>query len=182
MNVYNYKEIKSILKNEYNIKINLARKKIFKLDKGIYSDTKDVDELTILFKKYPGIILTLESAFYYYDLSSTKPNKIIVGTRRNFTRIKNSNVKQVFYSNTRLDDNAIHYIKNGIEVNVFSRERLLVELIRNKKNFSNEYYNEVYYNFLRISDSLDDYLVLEYARFYRNREAEEFAQKYSICI
>lgn len=178
MNVYNYKEIKSILKNEYNIKINLARKKIFKLDKGIYSDTKDVDELTILFKKYPGIILTLESAFYYYDLSSIKPNKIIVGTRRNFTRIKNSNVKQVFYSNTKLDDNAIHYIKNGIEVNVFSRERLLVELIRNKNNFSNEYYNEVYYNFLRISDSLDDYLVLEYARFYRNREAEEFAQKY----
>lgn len=178
MSVYSYKEIKEKFKNEYNIKIQLKRKKIFKIQKGLYSDTKAVDELTILFKKYSGCILTLESAFYYYELSNVKPNKIIVGTRRNFTRINLYNVHQIFYSNTYLDDNAIHYVKNGIEVNIFSRERLLVELIRNKNKFSKDYYDEVYRNYLRISDSLDSNLVLEYAKMYRNKDAENFARKY----
>lgn len=178
MRIYNYKEVKEIYKNEYNIKNQLIRKKLFKLEKGLYSDTKEVDELTIIFKKYPGCILTMESAFYYYELSTIKPDKIVVGTRRNFTRIKQSNVKQIFYSNARLDDNAIHYVKNNLEVNVFSRERLLVELIRNKNKYSEEYYNEVYRNFLRISDSLDDSLVLKYAKMYRNNEAVDFANKY----
>lgn len=178
MNVYNYKEIKEKFKNQHNIDIQIARKKLFKIMKGIYSDTKDVDELAILFKKYPGCILTLESAFYYYELSEYKPNCIIVGTRRNFTRITMPNIKQSFYSNMSLDDNAIHYIKNGIEVNVFSRERLLVELIRNKNKFSKEYYDEVYKNYLRISDSLDSELVIKYAKMYRNKESENFAKKY----
>lgn len=178
MNVYNYKEIKEKFKNEYNIKMQLKRKKIFKIQNGLYSDTKEVDELTILFKKYPGCILTLDSAFYYYDLCNSKPNKIIVGTRRNFTRINLENIHQIFYSNTYLDDNAIHYVKNGITVNVFSRERLLVELIRNKRKYSKEYYDEIYKNYLRISDSLDRQLVLKYARMYRNKEAETFAKNY----
>lgn len=178
MNVYNYKEVKEKFKNQYNIEVQITRKKLFKIAKGLYSDTKNVDELVILFKKYPGCILTLESAFYYYELSEYKPNKITVGTRRNFTRIHMSNVEQFFYSNTRLDDNSIHYIKDGLEVNVFSRERLLVELIRNKKRFNQEYYKEVYDNFLRISDSLDEELVVKYAKMYRNKEAENFAKKY----
>ena len=178
MSVYNYKEVKEKYKNEYKIKIQLQRKKLFKIQKGLYSDTKDVDELTILFKKYPGSILTLESAFYYYELSNNKPEKIIVGTKRNFTRIRLNNVHQIFYSNTYLDDNAIHYIKEGIEVNVFSRERLLVELIRNKSKFSKDYYDEVYKNYLRISDSLDSELVKKYAKMYRNKETQDFANKY----
>ena len=176
MNVYNYKEVKEKFKSQYNIEVQITRKKLFKIAKGLYSDTKNVDELVILFKKYPDCILTLESAFYYYELSEYKPNKITVGTRRNFTRIPMSNVEQFFYSNTRLDDNSIHYIKDGLEVNVFSRERLLVELIRNKKRFNQEYYKEVYDNFLRISDSLDEELVVKYAKMYRNKEAENFAK------
>ena len=88
MIIYNYKEIKEKFKNQYQIKIQLQRKKLFKIQKGLYSDTKNVDELTILFKKYPGSILTLESAFYYYELSNNKPEKKIVGTKRNFTRIR----------------------------------------------------------------------------------------------
>lgn len=178
MNVYNYKEVKEKYKNQYNIDVQITRKKLFKITKGLYSDTKNIDELTILFKKYPGCILTLESAFYYYELSENKPKYITIGTRRNFTRITMPNVKQSFYSNTSLDDNAIHYIKNGLEVNVFSRERLLVELIRNKNKFSKEYYDEVYKNFFRISDSLDSELVIKYAKMYRNKEAENFARKY----
>ncbi len=178
MSIYNYKEVKEKFKNQYNIEVQIRRKKLFKIAKGLYSDTKNVDELVILFKKYPGCILTLESAFYYYELSEYKPKKVTVGTRRNFTRITMPNVEQFFYSNTRLDDNAIHYIKNGLEVNVFSRERLLVELIRNKKRFNQKYYKEVYENFLRISDSLDEKLVVKYAKMYRNKEAENFAKKY----
>lgn len=178
MSVYNYKEVKEKFKNQYNIEVQITRKKLFKIAKGLYSDTKNVDELAILFKKYPGCILTLESAFYYYELSKYNPNKITVGTRRNFTRIPMSNVEQFFYSNTRLDDNSIHYIKDSLEVNVFSRERLLVELIRNKKRFNQEYYKEVYDNFLRISDSLDEELVIKYAKMYRNKEAENYAKMY----
>ena len=58
MNVYNYKEVKEKFKNQYNIEVQITRKKLFKIAKGLYSDTKNVDELVILFKKYPGCKLT----------------------------------------------------------------------------------------------------------------------------
>ena len=178
MAIYNYNEVKTKFKNDYNIKVQISRKKLFKIHKGIYSDTKNYHELSPILKKYPGCIITLESAYYYYELSTVKPEIISIGTRRNFTRIKFPNTKQYFYSDTTLDKNATHYIKDNLEINIFSRERLLVELIRNKNKFSQTYYDEVFHNYLKISDSLDTSLILKYAQMYKIKEAEEFANKY----
>ena len=67
--IYNYKEIIEIYRNDYNLKKALNKNEIFKLDKGIYSKKKIVSPLVIYSKKYPNSVITMDSAFYYYNLT-----------------------------------------------------------------------------------------------------------------
>ncbi len=74
--VYTYKELLEIYKDDYNIKRAIENKKIYKIEKGIYSDKKIVNPLLVYSKKYPNATITMDNAFYYYDLTDIIPNKI----------------------------------------------------------------------------------------------------------
>ena len=52
---------------------------------------------------------------------------------------------------------------NGDDILIFSRERLLIELIRNKCNLSFDYYKEIISSYRRMLYELDFQLVEEYA-------------------
>ena len=67
----------------YNLSKALKRKEIFKLEYGIYSDKDLVNPMIIISKKYPSAIITMDSAFYYYDLTDVIPRKTYVATNRN---------------------------------------------------------------------------------------------------
>ena len=43
--------------------------KLFRIEDGIYADTADVPEVEVVLAKYPSSVLTLESAYYYYNMS-----------------------------------------------------------------------------------------------------------------
>ena len=77
--IYSYKELKEQYKTDYTIKKLLKNETIFKIEKGIYSDEKYVNYLEIITKKYPNAIFTMNSAFYYYDLTDVIPEKEYLG-------------------------------------------------------------------------------------------------------
>ena len=52
---------------------------------------------------------------------------------------------------------------NGDDITVFSKERLLVELIRNKSKLPYDYYKEIIGNYRKIIYELDFEAVEEYA-------------------
>ena len=58
-----YKELIKKYKSNYIIKKLIEEEKIFKIEKGVYSDKKDVNYLEIISKKYPNAIFTMDSAF-----------------------------------------------------------------------------------------------------------------------
>ena len=87
--IYNYKEVIEIYKNDYNLKKALNANEIFKLEKGIYSEKKVVSPLVIYSKKYPNAVITMDSAYYYYNLTDVIPNKIHLATDRNSDKINN---------------------------------------------------------------------------------------------
>lgn len=49
--LYNYNEIKSKYKTTYQIRKAIKDKKIYKIEKGIYSDNPEVHHLAILMKR-----------------------------------------------------------------------------------------------------------------------------------
>ena len=113
-------------------------------------------------KKYPNAIITMDSAFYYYDLTDIIPNKTFVATNRNSNTIKNENIVQVWVPKEILNQGKEKVIVDGEEVNMYNKERLLVELIRKRNQIPFDYYKEIVANYRKIADELDMYKIEQY--------------------
>ncbi len=144
--ILNYKEIIDKVGNNYNLTKLIKEEKLFKVEKGIYSDNKDINYWQVIFKKYPNAVIADKSAYFYYGLIQNQPEIYYVATKRNHTRIKDKKIKQKFYKNLDLRDSVVNFQVVTLEdtnVKILSREMLLVELFRNKNKISNETFNQI---------------------------------------
>ena len=53
-------------------------------------------------------------------------------------------------------------------INIYDRERLLIELIRKKKQIPFDYYKEIISNYRALVDELDMYKIEEYLTLFKN--------------
>ncbi|MCI8291853.1 MAG: hypothetical protein HFJ25_06415 [Clostridia bacterium] len=166
--VYNYKEIIEIYGNDYNLKKALSKNEIFKLDKGIYSNKKIVSPLVIYSKKYPNSVITMDSAYYYYNLTDVIPSKVYLATDRNADKINNEKIVQTFMAKNILYQGRVNLQTNDGVINIYDRERLLIELIRKKKKIPFDYYKEIISNYRALVDELDMYKIEEYLALFKN--------------
>ena len=166
--VFNYKEIIEIYGNYYNLKKALSKNEIFKLDKGIYSSKKIVSPLVIYSKKYPNSVITMDSAYYYYNLTDIIPSKVYLATDRNTDKIHNEKIVQTFMSKDILYQGRVNLKTNDGIINIYDRERLLIELIRKKNQIPFDYYKEIISNYRAIVDELDMYKIEEYLALFKN--------------
>ena len=161
--LFTYEQCLKKYGNKYFLKKSLDSGEVYKLDKGIYSDEKYVPEDAILAIKYPKAIFTLNSAFYYYGLTDVIPEKHYLATDRNAAKITDNRVVQIFENSNLLSLGAITATKNGNTINIYNKERLLVELLRHKGKLSFDYYKEVLLSFREIIYELDIRLIQDYA-------------------
>lgn len=158
-----YQECVAKYGNDYKIKKCIENGELFIKEKGIYSDKKHVSELEIISKKYPNAIITLNSAFYYYGLTDTIPDYYHIATPKNIRKISDKRVKQFFENSEAYDMGKTTLQYDGVNISIYNKERLLVELIRNKSKFSFDYYKELIVSYRRIVNELDMGIVAEYA-------------------
>lgn len=165
---YTYKEILKKYGSRYNIKKALKNKEIYKLDKNIYSEKSFINPLILYSKKYPYAVITMDTAFYYYNLTDVIPNKTHLATPRNARIIKNQEIEQIF-----MDKNILYAGKSIVKVNnenvyMYNKERLLIELIRKRKQIPFDYYKEIIANYREIVDELDMYKIEQYLSLFKN--------------
>ncbi len=161
--IYTYRECIKKYKTEYNINKKVKEGLLFKLERGIYSDKKVESEMLIISKLYPYAVFTLNSAFYYYGLTDTIPSYYYLITNKNCTKISDPRVKQ-FFDNNDIKLGLVSVEYNGSTIQIFNKERLLVELIRYKHKFPFDYYKEIINNYRKIINTLDIQLIQEYAQ------------------
>lgn len=161
--MYTYKECIEKYKTNYEIRKLLAKGSLIRVSKGIYSDTDNEVELAIICKAYRDAVFTLNSAFYYHGLTDTIPSNYYLLTDKNYTKIKDKRITQLFDNNASLAIGVETKMYNGTEIRIFNRERMLVELIRNKRKFSFDYYKEIIANYRKLIYELDIQAVQEYA-------------------
>ena len=166
--IMNYSEAYKKYKNDYGINKAILNKEIYKVARGMYSDKKNIDPIAVYSKKYPNAIITLDSAFYYYKLSDYIPNKVNMAIARHARVIKDSDITVSY-----VDDEILNYGKtvvkvDGEDVNIYDKERLLVELIRKKNQIPFDYYKEIIANYRKISDELDMSKIEEYMALFKN--------------
>lgn len=155
--IYKYSELlkKRIYNSDIEIKKAINDERLFKIDFGLYSDKKINSKLEIISKKYENYIFNSDSAFFYHGLTDNIPLKYHLAGKRGAQKIKNEDIIQTFMDDKyfEIGDTFIYY--NNTKLRIYDKERMLIELVRNKNNISYDMYKEIINNYRNIINSLN---------------------------
>ena len=149
--------------SHYRIRELVREGKLYKVEPGIYSDKARNEELEVLLVKYPRAVVTLRSAFYYYNLSDEIPDFYHLATDRDDGKIRDERVKQHFVPSGTCTIGVTEIDYCGERVRIYDKERLLIETVRFRTKLSDDQYHEVIGSFREIREELygakiEDYL------------------------
>lgn len=160
--LYSFNECIKKYSNQYQIDKMIQSGKLFKIDKGIYSDKKHVSQLEIIGFKFPNAVFSMDSAFYYHGLTDVIPEQFYLATDRDAAKIHASDIKQLFYQNTIFSIGITTMLYQNTTIKIYDKERMLIELIRNKNALSFDYYKEIIESYRKISHDLNIEELQEY--------------------
>lgn len=165
-----YKELIYEGYSDSKIKEMIEEKKLYKIEKGIYSDTTDYSYIEYINKKYPNSIFTLDTALYIYGFIDKEPLLYTLATQHKAKVIKNEKVKQYFITNSLFELGKIKYRYNNIEINIYDKEKLLIEFIKNRNNYESQYYEYVINQFKKHNSQININKIYEYIEYYKHNE------------
>ncbi|MDD3219702.1 MAG: hypothetical protein PHC41_09085 [Lachnospiraceae bacterium] len=131
---------------------------------------KSCSELEIISIKYPRSVFTGESAFYYHSLTDVIPDYYYLATLRTGSRIRDKRVKQSFLKSEIFEMGKTKIQRNDVEINIYSIERMLIELMRFRSKLPFDYYKEIISNYRNKVEMMDIALVEEYADKFKNAD------------
>lgn len=149
--------------SDYYIEKKIEEGELFKVGKGVYSEEQYVPEIAIFSYKYPNAVLTMKSAFYYYGLTDVIPDECDLATKRDAAKIRDKKVKQYFIQDDFFDEGIETANYKGYDIQIYSKERMLIELVRYKSKLPFEYYKEIILNYRRLMPQLDIQKIQDYA-------------------
>lgn len=167
--LFYYKELIEKGFNRYQIEKKTENNKLYKVSKGIYSDEKYPSELAIIMKKHPKSIITLNSAFFYYELTDKIPEYYYIATEKNAHKIEENSVKQIFTTKNLWYIGLTKMKIEDADVNIYDKERMLIELIRYKSKLPYELYKEVLNNYRKIKDEVNFIKLYKYAKSFNTQ-------------
>lgn len=166
--LYKHKDLIKEYGSDYKIKNMVKDEVLFKVSNGIYSNKKNNHYLEIFTKKYPQAIISGDSAYYYHNLTDVIPDKIYMTTKRDSSRFKDDNIKQSYSNNDYFELGKTNINYEGNDINIYDKERMLLELVKNKNQTAYDYYKEIIDNYRNIKDELDIYKLQKYSEVYYN--------------
>ena len=141
--------------SQYNINKQLKEHKLYRIERGVYSNVKAVPELAILAFKYPNAVITMGNAFYLHKLTDVIPDVYDLATDRDAAKIKDKRVKQFFYPKETFREGVDKLDYRGYKITIYSKERMLIELVRYKSKLPYDYYKEILLNYRKIMPQLN---------------------------
>ena len=140
--------------SHYQIRKMIKEGRLYKLEPGVYSDGIEHRTIEIVQFKYPTSVITLNSAYYYYNLTDSVPDKLHLAMVRRGTSILDNRVIEHQVPVGTLDLGATKAVLHGTPMRIYDRERLLIETIRNATKLPYDLYKEVIESFRAIKHEL----------------------------
>ena len=138
--------------SDYFIEQQIAAGNLFRLENGVFAEQKHVPENAIISHRYPHGVITL-----------VIPEACDLATSRNAAKIRDARVSQVFVPDAILYQGAIIEQEHDYPIRIYSRERLLIELLRYKSKLPFDLYKEVLHSFRKIIHQLNMQDIQDYA-------------------
>lgn len=164
--ILSYKECIEKFGNGYQITKAMEEESIYRVEAGVYSTERYLTELEIIVKKYPNAILTGECAFYYHNLTEVIPEKYHIATKAKAAKLMDSRIEQIYVRDDLLQLGVIEKDINNVTVRIYDKERMLIELLRNKNIMPYDLYKEIIGNYRRIIENLQIWRIQEYAEIF----------------
>lgn len=161
--IYSYADCIDKYGSKYQIKKQIDAGNLYQQEKGVYSDEKYIPTFRIVSFKYPKAIFTLNSAFYYHNLTDVIPERYYLATPKSAAKITDERVSQIFENSEAVSYGAEYHTQGGYDILMYNKERMLVELLRNKNKLPFDYYKEILLNYRKIVDELDIALIQDIA-------------------
>ena len=150
--VITYREALAELGSRYRVRKAVSEGTLHPVGRGMYSTNRDEDALAVIAKRYPGGILTGQTALYAHGLVTAPPDRIDLATKRGGTKIRDAAVRQ-------------HFIPEGW----LGVGRSTVSVDGTKLPY--DLYREAVASFRRRSERLDIYRLQDYAEAIPHGEA-----------
>lgn len=157
-----YKKCIEEFGSNYQVLKEMSLGRLYLLEKGVYSKKKYESDVAIIAAKYPKAVFSMEFAFFHYGLTDTIPDKYCLVTERHSRQISDARVVQRYENSNILRLGAVQIELDGACVTIYNRERMLLELLRNKNVLPFDYYKEILGNFRKILHELDTQLIQDY--------------------
>lgn len=164
--IYTYKDCLEKWSSDYQIKKQIVAGHLFRIEKGLYSDTQDVSTLALLSAKYPKAIFTMDSAFYYHGLTDVIPDKYHIATDKHSIYLSDKRVHQYYIPSDILNIGVATMTRRDATFRIYDRERMLIELLRYKNKLPFDYYKEILGNYRNHIHELDIERMQEYAAIF----------------
>lgn len=164
--IYSYAECLTKYDSPYKLKRAVANASIYKLEEGIYSDEEHPSSLEIILKKYPSAILCGEYAFYAHNLTDVVPDQYSIATKAKAAKINDPRVFQIYMRDDILPLGCINQEIEGVNARIYDKERMLIELLRNKNVMPRDLYKEILLSYRKIIYDLDIRRVQEYIKIF----------------
>ncbi len=168
--IYNNNETLKLYKSYYNINKAIEKKELYRINHGVYSTTPKPDNILVACLKHRNAIITLNTAFYLYNLSNKLDNKIYLACTRNADKFNDDFVEQMCMEKDILNIGKTTIDYQNRKLNIYDKERLLIELIRKKWTMEYTYYKYIINSYRKIANTLDTNKLMDYApNFYNGK-------------
>ena len=141
--------------SDYFTSQEISAGRLFRIEKGVFAERMHVPELALLSWKYPKAVITMLSAFYFYGLTDVIPQVCDLATDMDSAKIRDDRVHQYFLPGNFLYIGVSEDDDQGFPIRIYSKERMLIELLRYKSKLPFDLYKEVLLNYRKILHQLD---------------------------
>lgn len=164
--ILTYNEAVSRYGSGYRVIRAMSDQKLFKQEDGVYSLEKYVPELGVIMKKYPKAVLAGEYAFYIHGLTNVIPEKYDLATPSKAAKMTDARVHQIYVKEDVFPLGIEEKDIDGELVRIYDKERMLIELLRNKNTMPYDLYKEILINYREIITDLEIWRIQEYAALF----------------
>lgn len=164
--LYTYNQCIEIWNTNYRINQLIQNNQLYQIEKGIYSDTPRVSSLAIISTKYPKAIITMDTAFYYHDLTDVIPDEYYIATSKSSRRLGDKRIRQMFVKDEILNIGVVTMERRDATFRIYDKERMLIELLRFKTKLPYDYYKEILNNYRNIIYELDIERIQKYSQIF----------------
>lgn len=173
MALCNYKNCLQRFGSAYRIEKAISDGLLHRMDKGVYSDTGKESELEVLQFRYPDSVITLGTAYYFYDLTDIVPDEYDFVTSRSDGRIKDDRIHQYYVPSEVLKTGMVISEFHSEKLRIYDLERLLIETARMKNLLPFDLYKEVILEFRKLTDLMYPAKIGEYLIGFPKRDMIE---------